>query len=94
MANNPNNPMAGYLLVQNALRSLRSSAQLGFTANAKPSWDEWYNEDESEEEGPYDELQAALSKLKAAAPSAVGGLVQISDSDRSTTLTVPARPKP
>jgi len=81
--------MEGYLLVKKALRSLSSevATPLGYPANAVVGAESWFNS-----RVEYDSMiglaNAVKDLNKGGVPFAVGGRVELSDNDRSASLTI------
>lgn len=79
-------PLAGYLLVKKALSCLSSATHLGYTANAERKDGEIGDEDH--ESSAMVQLSEAVSALKGGVPFAVGGRIELCDSDRNTSLVI------
>jgi len=79
-------PLAGYLLVKKALSHLRSATHLGYTANAERDDGDIGNEDHASD--GMVQLSEAVSALKEGVPFAVGGRIELCESDRNTSLVI------
>jgi hypothetical protein len=82
---NSGDALAGYLLVKKALDSVKRLPRLGRTADALRNDGEPADEEESEQ---FSQLATLVSALKSTAPFAVGGHIQVCESDLGASLAI------